>query len=62
MKPREPNKKLMTLDDLARFLFEELDLELSNFIWIDNSNELNNSFIGILLGYYQFFYCYHNNT
>jgi hypothetical protein len=42
----------MTLDDLARFLFEELDLELSNFIWIDNSNELNNSFIGILLGYY----------
>lgn len=43
----DSNKKMMTMDDLAKLVFET-DLGLLDIIWNDNCEETGKSFIGIL--------------
>jgi hypothetical protein len=45
----------MTLEDLARWVFEELDPELSYILWHDHYHPLYDSILGFLWGYYRLF-------
>jgi hypothetical protein len=47
MEPRDSSRKMLTLDDLPRLVFEA-DPELMDIVWNGNIEEMGKSFITIL--------------
>lgn len=56
MEPRELSRKLMTLEDLVRLIFKELNPSLFDYLRVKYKENFGDKFIGHFLVWYSLYY------